>query len=98
MERMVLDFPSLNRSVIFLVLKLLISLIIIVILLLFHGPNSELLQNLKLACVSMFNKISMRKKIFASLISLLAIISYCGAQHEYKVVKTYHIASPGGWD
>src|ERR1043165_1776335 len=98
MERMAWGFPLLNRSVIFLVLKLLIPLITIAILLLFHGPNSELLQNLKLACVSMFNKISMRKKIFAGLISLFAIISYCCAQHEYKVVKKYHIASPGGWD
>src|SRR5438046_1283248 len=99
MERMVWDFPSLNRSVIFLVLKLLISSMIRVILLLFHGPNSELLQNLKLACVSMLNKISMKKKIFATSISLLAMSLYCCAQqHEYKVVKTFHIASPGGWD
>ncbi len=47
----------------------------------------------------MFNKISMREKMFVSLISLFAMSLYCCAQqHEYKVVKTYHIASPGGWD
>ena len=38
----------------------------------------------------------MSKKTFASLIALFAIISSCFSQnHEYKVVKTYHIASAG---
>ena len=40
----------------------------------------------------------MRKKFFATLIGLFTIISFCFSQHEYKIVKTYHIASPGGWD
>ena len=41
----------------------------------------------------------MSKKTFASLIALFAITSSCLSQnHEYKVVKTYHIASAGGWD
>lgn len=41
----------------------------------------------------------MSKKSFASLIALFAITSSCFSQnHEYKVVKTYHIASAGGWD
>jgi YVTN family beta-propeller protein len=40
----------------------------------------------------------MRKKIVSALTGLFAI-SFCfSQQHEYKVVKTYHIASPGGWD
>lgn len=40
----------------------------------------------------------MRKKIYATLASLFIMTSYCFSQHEYKVVKTYPIASPGGWD
>jgi len=41
----------------------------------------------------------MNKRSFASLFLLLAIASFCFAQnHEYKIVKTYHIASAGGWD
>src|SRR4029079_773714 len=41
----------------------------------------------------------MSKKTFASLIALFAITSSSLSQnHEYKVVKTYHIASAGGWD
>src|SRR5215469_12769188 len=39
----------------------------------------------------------MRKKIFTSVIALV-VFTLCYSQHEYKVVKTYHIASPGGWD
>jgi DNA-binding beta-propeller fold protein YncE len=40
----------------------------------------------------------MRKKIVSALTGLF-VISFCfSQQHEYKVVKTYHIASPGGWD
>jgi YVTN family beta-propeller protein len=41
----------------------------------------------------------MGTKILTTLISLLAISLVCCAQnHEYKIVNTYHIASPGGWD
>ena len=36
------------------------------------------------------------KKIFFS-ISLLVCLG-CHAQNEYKIVRTYHIQSPGGWD
>src|ERR1700719_5344071 len=46
----------------------------------------------------MFNKIFMNKKILTTLASLLVIISSCISQHEYKVIKTYHITSAGGWD
>jgi len=46
----------------------------------------------------MINKIHMRQKI-ASTIAGFLIASCClSQQHEYKVVKVYHIASPGGWD
>jgi hypothetical protein len=41
----------------------------------------------------------MTKKLFATLFILFATISFCySQQHEYKVVKTFHIASSGGWD
>ena len=40
----------------------------------------------------------MVKKIIGVLMALLMIVSFCFAQHEYKVVKTFHIPSPGGWD
>src|SRR5436190_6430422 len=41
----------------------------------------------------------MSKRICLALIALFAIASSCHSQnHEYKVVKTYHIASAGGWD
>src|SRR6476646_6738178 len=41
----------------------------------------------------------MSKRTFAFLIALFAITSSCLSQnHEYKVVKTYHIPSAGGWD
>jgi DNA-binding beta-propeller fold protein YncE len=41
----------------------------------------------------------MSKKYVACHVILLAMASICYSQnHEYKVVKTYHIASPGGWD
>jgi len=41
----------------------------------------------------------MSKRICVALIALFAIASSCHSQnHEYKVVKTYHIASAGGWD
>jgi DNA-binding beta-propeller fold protein YncE len=40
----------------------------------------------------------MTKKLFATLSILSVTFSFCYAQHEYKVVKTFHIASPGGWD
>jgi len=46
----------------------------------------------------MLNKIFMNKKILTTVASLLVIISSCISQHEYKVIKTYHIASAGGWD
>ena len=39
----------------------------------------------------------MTKKILTSVIALFVFI-FCYSQHEYKVVKTYHITSPGGWD
>jgi len=29
---------------------------------------------------------------------LLFAVFFCQAQNEYKIVNTYHIASPGGWD
>src|SRR5437867_2524186 len=39
------------------------------------------------------------KRIFVTLAILFVTVSLCYSQaHEYKVVKTYHIASPGGWD
>jgi YVTN family beta-propeller protein len=37
------------------------------------------------------------KQIFI-LISALCTINACAQKHDYKIVKTYHIASPGGWD
>ncbi|HEV8505521.1 MAG TPA: YncE family protein [Chitinophagaceae bacterium] len=38
-------------------------------------------------------------KKFAVGLAFLAIGSLCHSQnHEYKVVRVYHIASPGGWD
>jgi DNA-binding beta-propeller fold protein YncE len=40
----------------------------------------------------------MRKKIFAAIISIFCTISFCFSQLQYKVVKVFHIASPGGWD
>jgi DNA-binding beta-propeller fold protein YncE len=41
----------------------------------------------------------MTKKLFATLLILFATTSFCySQQHEYKVVKTFHIASSGGWD
>lgn len=41
----------------------------------------------------------MSKKISTNIIALLAITSVCNSQgHDYKIVKTYHIASAGGWD
>src|SRR4030095_8896055 len=41
----------------------------------------------------------MSKEYFGSFIALLAIASSCYSQnHEYKIAKVYHIASPGGWD
>lgn len=39
----------------------------------------------------------MKKKIFTSFVAVFVFI-LCYSQHEYKVVKVYHIASPGGWD
>lgn len=33
-----------------------------------------------------------------SLLLLIHIISICQDKHEYSLVKTYHIASPGWWD
>src|SRR6188474_818572 len=46
----------------------------------------------------MINKFYMRQKI-ASTIAGFLIASCClSQQHEYKVVKVYHIVSPGGWD
>jgi DNA-binding beta-propeller fold protein YncE len=39
----------------------------------------------------------MTKKICTSVLALFVFI-LCYSQHEYKVVKTYHITSPGGWD
>jgi YVTN family beta-propeller protein len=41
----------------------------------------------------------MINKISTNIIALLAISSVCNSQsQDYKIVKTYHIASPGGWD
>jgi len=41
----------------------------------------------------------MRNIFFATLAGLFFITSTCRSQeHEYKVIKTFHIASPGGWD
>ena len=37
------------------------------------------------------------KKIFALLFISASLSSYA-QKHEYRVVKTYHITSPGGWD
>jgi hypothetical protein len=38
----------------------------------------------------------MSKQYFGSFIVLLAIASSCYSQnHEYKIAKVYHIASPG---
>jgi len=41
----------------------------------------------------------MSKQYLGAFIALIAIASSCYSQnHEYKIVKAYHIASPGGWD
>jgi YVTN family beta-propeller protein len=41
----------------------------------------------------------MRTRIITTLTFLLVIFSTCYPQnHEYRIVNTYHIASPGGWD
>src|SRR4030095_12521671 len=41
----------------------------------------------------------MSKKISTNIIALLAITSVCNSQgHDYKIVKTYHMAIAGGWD
>jgi len=41
----------------------------------------------------------MSKQYFSAFIGLLTIASSCYSQnHEYKIAKVYHIASPGGWD
>ncbi|HEY2720465.1 MAG TPA: YncE family protein [Chitinophagaceae bacterium] len=40
----------------------------------------------------------MIRKTFAIAVALLGIGFYCYSQHEYKIVKTFHIASSGGWD
>jgi YVTN family beta-propeller protein len=41
----------------------------------------------------------MSKQYFGGFIALFAIASSCYSQnHEYKIAKVYHIASPGGWD
>jgi YVTN family beta-propeller protein len=42
----------------------------------------------------------MTYKILSTAILTLLILSVATAQdtHEYKVIKTFHIASPGGWD
>jgi len=46
----------------------------------------------------MFNKIHMRQKITSTIAGFLMVSCCLSQQHEYKVVKVYHIASPGGWD
>src|SRR6266404_7067071 len=40
----------------------------------------------------------MKKNLIFSACMLVSIISLAQKDHEYKIVKTYHIASPGGWD
>ena len=40
----------------------------------------------------------MRQKIALTIAGLFAIACCFSQQHEYKVVKVYHIASSGGWD
>ena len=41
----------------------------------------------------------MSKHYFGAFIGLLALASSCYSQnHQYKIAKVYHIASPGGWD
>src|SRR6476620_1662330 len=42
----------------------------------------------------------MTKKILAAIISIMVLHSFVFAQkdHEYKIVRTYKIASFGGWD
>jgi len=40
----------------------------------------------------------MIQKIASTIVGLLLTASCFSQQHEYKVVKVYHIASPGGWD
>jgi DNA-binding beta-propeller fold protein YncE len=42
--------------------------------------------------------IHMIQKIVSTIAGLLMISCCFSQQHEYKVVKVYHIASPGGWD
>jgi YVTN family beta-propeller protein len=48
-----------------------------------------------------YTEIKRMSKIFFitfSLIALTFVYAYCQDRHDYKVVKTYHIASSGGWD
>jgi DNA-binding beta-propeller fold protein YncE len=40
----------------------------------------------------------MKKNLIFFACMLVSIISLAQKDHEYKIVKTYHIASPGGWD
>src|SRR5437016_4483803 len=42
----------------------------------------------------------MTKKIFLTVVCLniISAVAFAQKDHEYKIVKTYHIASPGGWD
>ena len=41
----------------------------------------------------------MINKYLTCVVILFSVSLFCYSQnHEYKVVKTYHIASPGGWD
>jgi len=38
------------------------------------------------------------KKIILFFVASISLHAFAQHNHEYKVVKTYHIASPGGWD
>jgi DNA-binding beta-propeller fold protein YncE len=40
----------------------------------------------------------MKKEFVGTVLCLFVMMTFCFSQHEYKVVRTYHIASPGGWD
>ena len=40
----------------------------------------------------------MKKNLILFACMLACAISFAQKDHEYKIVKTYHIASPGGWD
>src|SRR5438045_8614031 len=40
----------------------------------------------------------MKKNLIFFSCVLVSLISFAQKDHEYKIVKTYHIASPGGWD